>query len=56
VVFAWPGVGQLAAQAIQRRDFTVIAADVFLVAIMVVIINIVIDLLYMILDPRIKLA
>jgi peptide/nickel transport system permease protein len=56
VVFAWPGVGQLAAQAILRRDFTVIAADVFLVAIMVVIINLVIDMLYMILDPRIKLA
>jgi peptide/nickel transport system permease protein len=56
VVFAWPGVGQLAAQAILRRDFTVIAADVFLVAIMVVIINLVIDLLYMVLDPRIKLA
>jgi peptide/nickel transport system permease protein len=56
VVFAWPGVGQLAAQAILRRDFTVIAADVFLVAIIVVIINLVIDLLYMVLDPRIKLA
>ena len=56
VVFAWPGVGQLAAQAILRRDFTVIAADVFLVAIMVVIINLVIDLLYMVLDPRIQLA
>jgi len=56
VVFAWPGVGQLAAQAILRRDFTVIAADVFLVAIMVVIINVIIDLLYTVLDPRIKVA
>jgi len=56
VVFAWPGVGQLAAQAILRRDFTVIAADVFLVAIMVVAINLVIDMLYMVLDPRIKVA
>jgi peptide/nickel transport system permease protein len=56
VVFAWPGVGQLAAQAILRRDFTVIAADVFLVAIMVVMINLIIDMLYMVLDPRIKLA
>lgn len=55
VVFAWPGVGQLAAQAILRRDFTVIAADVFLVAIMVVVINLIIDLLYMVLDPRVKL-
>lgn len=56
VVFAWPGVGQLAAQAILRRDFTVIAADVFLVAIIVVMINLVIDMLYMVLDPRIKVA
>jgi peptide/nickel transport system permease protein len=56
VVFAWPGVGQLAAQAILRRDFTVIAADVFLVAIIVVIINVLIDFLYMVLDPRVKVA
>ena len=56
VVFAWPGVGQLAAQAILRRDFTVIAADVFLVAIIVVFINLIIDLLYMILDPRVKVG
>jgi len=56
VVFAWPGVGQLAAQAILRRDFTVIAADVFLVAIIVVAINLIIDMLYMVLDPRVKVA
>jgi peptide/nickel transport system permease protein len=56
VVFAWPGVGQLAAQAILRRDFTVIAADVFLVAIMVVGVNLIIDMLYMVLDPRVKVA
>jgi peptide/nickel transport system permease protein len=56
VVFAWPGVGQLASQAILRRDFTVIAADVFLVAIIVLVINLLIDMLYMVLDPRIKVA
>lgn len=56
VVFAWPGVGQLAAQAIVRRDFTVIQADVFLVALMVVGINLVIDMLYMVLDPRVKVG
>ena len=56
VVFAWPGVGQLASQAILRRDFTVIQADVFLVAIIVLVINLIIDLLYTVLDPRVKMV
>ncbi len=56
VVFAWPGVGQLAAQAIMRRDFNVIQADVFVVALMVVAVNLGIDILYTVLDPRVKVT
>jgi peptide/nickel transport system permease protein len=55
-VFAWPGFGQLAMQAIERRDLTLIQADVFVVAIMIVVLNIAIDLVYAALDPRVRLA
>jgi peptide/nickel transport system permease protein len=55
-VFAWPGFGQLAMQAIERRDLTLIQADVFVVALMIVVLNIAIDLVYAALDPRVRLA
>ncbi|MDH4208350.1 MAG: ABC transporter permease [Anaerolineae bacterium] len=55
-VFAWPGFGQLAMQAIERRDLTLIQADVFVVALMIVLLNIIIDLIYAALDPRVRLA
>ena len=55
-VFAWPGFGQLAMQAIQHRDLTLIQADVFVVALMIVVLNIAIDLIYAALDPRVRLA
>lgn len=55
-VFAWPGFGQLAMQAIERRDLTLIQADVFVVALIVVLMNIGIDFIYAALDPRVRLA
>lgn len=55
-VFAWPGYGQLAMQAIERRDLPLIQADVFVVAIIVVTLNIGVDLLYGALDPRVRFA
>lgn len=55
-VFAWPGVGHLAMDAIARRDLPLIQADVFVVALLVVGINIATDLLYARLDPRIRFA
>jgi peptide/nickel transport system permease protein len=55
-VFAWPGYGQLAMQAIERRDLPLIQADVFVVAIIVVTLNIGVDLLYGVLDPRVRFA
>lgn len=54
-VFAWPGFGLLAMQAIEERDLTLIQADVFLVALIVVAMNITIDLIYAALDPRVRL-
>jgi peptide/nickel transport system permease protein len=55
-VFAWPGVGFLADQALNNQDLILLQAIVFVVAVMVVFINVVIDVLYRAVDPRIKLV
>jgi ABC-type dipeptide/oligopeptide/nickel transport system permease component len=55
-VFAWPGVGYLLVESIGMRDFPVVQCSVCFIAIMFVIINIVIDLFYGVLDPRIKMS
>lgn len=55
-IFAWPGIGLLALDAIERRDFPVIQADVLLVAAVVVALNLVVDLTYAYVDPRIRYA
>jgi ABC-type dipeptide/oligopeptide/nickel transport system permease component len=53
-IFAYPGMGRLAIQAILQRDFPVIQAIVFFTAIMVILVNFSIDLLYLRIDPRIS--
>ncbi len=52
-IFSWPGVGRLAIQAIYARDFPVVQAVVFVFAVIFVMVNLVVDLLYALLDPRI---
>ena len=56
VVFAWPGVGLLAIDAINRQDLTLLQADVFVVGVLVVGLNLLIDLTYGWFDPRIRVA
>ena len=53
-VFGWPGIGKLTIDALERRDFAVIQACVFVVAIMVVVLNLIIDFVYAAVDPRIR--
>ena len=53
-VFAWPGLGQLVIHAIISRDFVVVQAVVLLFAFAFVGINIMIDILYAYIDPRIR--
>lgn len=53
-VFSWPGVGRLAIQAIYARDFPVVQAIVFLFALIFVVVNLIVDILYAVLDPRIS--
>lgn len=54
-VFAWPGVGYLAIQAVDRQDLPLIQAVVFLVAVVVVLVNFLMDVLYLRIDPRISM-
>ena len=53
-VFAWPGLGQLIVQAVNGRDMAILQASIFVVSLMVIIINFLSDILYCIIDPRIK--
>ncbi len=54
-IFAWPGVGRLSVQAIYNRDYPVVQAAVFLLATTFVLVNLIVDLIYTYLDPRIRL-
>lgn len=53
-VFAWPGVGRLMIQSISNRDYPVVQAAVVLFAVFFVVINLVVDVVYGFLDPRIR--
>ena len=55
-VFGWPGIGKLMIDGIVQRDFAVIQAAIFLTAGLIFIMNILIDLAYALLDPRIRHA
>jgi peptide/nickel transport system permease protein len=55
-VFSWPGLGRLIVQAVPGRDFPVIQAGVFVFALIFVALNLLVDALYAVVDPRIRLA
>lgn len=54
-VFAWPGLGLTAIQAIERQDLILLQAIVFVTAILVVLINLALDIVYKMIDPRIEM-
>ncbi|WP_188206831.1 ABC transporter permease [Alkalibacillus aidingensis] len=53
-VFSWPGMGQLLVQAVNARDMAIVQAATFIIAILVILSNLMADLTYRYLDPRIK--
>lgn len=53
-VFAWPGLGQLIVQAVNGRDMAILQAAIIITAFMVIAINMMADLLYRVVDPRIQ--
>jgi ABC-type dipeptide/oligopeptide/nickel transport system permease component len=52
-VFAWPGLGTLAVEAVTNRDFPVIQGTTFFFAVILIVANLIVDLSYAFLDPRI---
>lgn len=53
-IFSWPGIGRYIFEAINFRDYPVIQSGILIVAIIFVTINLIVDLLYAVIDPRIK--
>jgi ABC-type dipeptide/oligopeptide/nickel transport system permease component len=55
-VFSWPGVGRLAVQAIYARDFPVVQVTVLMTAALFVVVNLLTDAVYVLIDPRVRTA
>lgn len=55
-IFAWPGIGQLTVQAINSRDYPLVQTIVLVTSSLLVLINLLVDVLYAYIDPRIRLA
>jgi len=53
-IFAWPGVGRLLVQSIAFRDYPMVQGCILLIAVTYVCVNLIVDLLYVVLDPRIR--
>ena len=54
-VFSWPGLGRLAVQAVYNNDFPVLTGVVLLVTVIYLSVNLLTDVLYAMIDPRIRL-
>jgi peptide/nickel transport system permease protein len=54
IVFSWPGLGQLALQSVEARDYPVLQGAILLFAFVFLVINLLVDLLYSRIDPRIR--
>lgn len=55
-VFAWPGIGRMVLQAVLNRDYLLVQGTLLLLVVAFIFINLIVDLLYGVLDPRIRLA
>jgi peptide/nickel transport system permease protein len=55
-VFSWPGIGRFTVQAITARDFPIVQTSVLILSTIIVLANLAVDILYAILDPRIKVS
>ena len=56
VVFQWPGVGSLVVDALERRDLPLIQATVLVTVVLALVVQLGVDLLYPLLDPRVRLG
>ena len=55
-IFSWPGIGKWLIDAISRRDYPVVQNGILLVALLVIVTNFVVDILYGVVNPRIRHA
>lgn len=55
-IFAWPGLGQLAYQSLFARDYNLLLGIFFMSAVLVVVVNLIVDVIYVFLDPRIRIG
>jgi len=53
-VFAWPGFGRLIVQALLNRDFPLVLAGVFTIAVFVSLINLLVDITYSVVNPQVR--
>lgn len=53
-IFSWPGLGRWLIEALQRRDYPVVQGGVLLVAILIIVVNLLVDVLYGVVNPRIR--
>ncbi|MNI26420.1 Glutathione transport system permease protein GsiC [compost metagenome] len=53
-IFSWPGVGQLIMQAVSNRDFPLVQASILIISILYILISFITDMVYLWIDPRIK--
>jgi len=53
-IFAWPGIGKWLVDAIFKRDYVVVQSSLLLVALVVMGVNLIVDLLYAVINPRIR--
>jgi ABC-type dipeptide/oligopeptide/nickel transport system permease component len=54
IVFSWPGIGRYAVEAITRLDYNATMATTLVIALIFVLMNLAVDILYLFLDPRIS--
>ena len=55
-IFAWPGVGQLAVQAVQSRDYPLLQGTILMIAVLATVVQLGVDIGYALMDPRIRFA
>jgi len=54
-IFSWPGIGRLAVQAISARDYPLLQGCILLIAVSYVVVNLLTDMIYALVDPRVRL-
>ena len=53
-IFGWPGIGRLMITSVLQRDFAVVQAAVIVIALVIFVLNFLIDILYGVVDPRVR--